>query len=50
VTVELRGDGSETELTLTHDRLPPGEAESHRDGWGAILDNLEALLAEQVHA
>jgi uncharacterized protein YndB with AHSA1/START domain len=50
VTVELRGEGQDTELTLTHDRLPPDQAESHRGGWGAILDNLEAVLVEQVRA
>jgi uncharacterized protein YndB with AHSA1/START domain len=44
VTVELRPDGDQTELILTHERLPEDQVESHRGGWGQILDNLAAAL------
>jgi uncharacterized protein YndB with AHSA1/START domain len=46
VTVELRAvpPGDRTELTLTHRRLPAGEVENHRAGWGAILGHLAAHL------
>lgn len=46
VTVELRSVGEdETELTLTH-RLLPSEssAQSHAEGWAAILVELAAAL------
>jgi uncharacterized protein YndB with AHSA1/START domain len=40
VTVILTADGEGTHLLLVHERLPDGEAESHRGGWGAILQRL----------
>ncbi len=40
VTVTLEPDGDATRLLLVHDRLPDGAAESHRHGWGSILDRL----------
>lgn len=41
VTVELNTRGDETELVLTHERLPtPAIVEGHTRGWGNILDHL----------
>ncbi len=41
VTVELNPRGDETELVLTHERLPtPAICEGHTRGWGNILDHL----------
>jgi uncharacterized protein YndB with AHSA1/START domain len=40
VTVTLTADGDSTQLLLLHERLPEGAAESHRGGWGAILQRL----------
>ena len=45
VTVEfLERDGG-TEVVLTHRRLPPTQIEPHRQGWGDIVQKLEAALA-----
>jgi len=46
VTVTLTEDGDHTHLLLVHERLPEGQAESHRGGWGAMLERLagEVLL------
>jgi len=45
VTVQLRPVGRETELTLTHERLPGDEARrGHERGWMAIV----AKLAEHI--
>ena len=46
VTVSLVPQGSDTHLTLLHERLPDEAAESHRGGWGEILERLAALLME----
>ena len=46
VTISLEPQGQETHLTLVHERLPDEAAESHREGWGEILDRLAAVLAE----
>jgi uncharacterized protein YndB with AHSA1/START domain len=40
VTVTLTADGDSTNLLLVHERLPYDAAESHRGGWGAILQRL----------
>ena len=41
VTVELNPHGDETDLVLTHERLPtPAIVEGHTRGWGNILDHL----------
>ena len=41
VTVELHPHGDETDLVLTHERLPtPAIHEGHTRGWGNILDHL----------
>ena len=41
VTVELHPHGDETDLVLTHERLPtPAIHEGHTRGWGIILDHL----------
>lgn len=47
VTVELRLIGQETELTLTHQRLPDAEARrKHEGGWTAIVAKLAAHLGK----
>jgi uncharacterized protein YndB with AHSA1/START domain len=48
LTVELREVGPRlTELTLKHERTPNAKyGESVRQGWTALLDNLETLAAE----
>lgn len=44
VTVELFERGVETELVLTHRRLPPDKVEAHRKGWTDIVAKLEEVL------
>lgn len=45
VTWNLKDEGGETELTLTHDRFPNEEATKHHlQGWNGILVRLEDLL------
>jgi uncharacterized protein YndB with AHSA1/START domain len=44
VTIELLERGADTELILTHRRLPPDQIESHRMGWTDIV----RLLAETL--
>jgi uncharacterized protein YndB with AHSA1/START domain len=44
VTVELFERGPDTELVLTHRRLPPGQVESHRKGWTDIAAKLATVL------
>jgi uncharacterized protein YndB with AHSA1/START domain len=48
VTVLLRPLGAGTELTLIHEQLPPGQVDSHRGGWGGILEHLDAYLRSAV--
>lgn len=46
VTVEFRGDGDTTHLTLTHQRHSTIESrDNHRRGWTGSFDRLERLLA-----
>lgn len=46
VTIELRDIDGETELNLTHERLPSAEsAAQHTSGWTSILDKLAADFA-----
>ena len=45
VTVELSERGADTELVLTHRRLPPDKVEAHRGGWSDIVAKLDAVLA-----
>ena len=46
VTVALKGDGSGTVLTLTHEQFFDEAArDAHRDGWSGALDKLEAQFA-----
>lgn len=47
VTVELEPDEAGTRLTLIHERLPAEAVESHRGGWGPILDRLVELVVEE---
>ena len=45
VTIELRDDGAGgTELTLTHERLPPSQIVAHRNGWTRIVETLSAVV------
>ncbi len=44
VTIELHARGDETELVLTHRRLPAARMESHRKGWTDILQLLDGVL------
>jgi uncharacterized protein YndB with AHSA1/START domain len=47
VTVELEPDGDDASwLRLTHAELSEDAAKSHRGGWLALLDRLEALLVQ----
>ncbi len=46
VTVELHPLGDETDLVLTHERLPtPAICEGHTRGWGHILDHLAEMVS-----
>jgi uncharacterized protein YndB with AHSA1/START domain len=46
VTLELTPRGDETELVLTHERLPNSAiVEGHIKGWGHILDHLAEAVA-----
>jgi uncharacterized protein YndB with AHSA1/START domain len=47
VTLELHPQGEETELVLTHERLPTRNiVEGHTKGWGNILDHLAAAVLQ----
>jgi uncharacterized protein YndB with AHSA1/START domain len=49
VTVELTPRGDETELVLTHERLPTQAIhEGHTRGWGHILDHLADAVSNDV--
>jgi len=50
VTVELfaRGAGAETELVLTHRRLPLDQVDAHRKGWTDIVAKLDETLAATI--
>jgi uncharacterized protein YndB with AHSA1/START domain len=49
VTVELNPLGDETDLVLTHERLPTSAiVEGHTRGWGHILDHLTDAVAKGV--
>ena len=47
VTVELNPRGDETDLVLTHERLPtPAICQGHTRGWGNILDHLAYAVSK----
>jgi uncharacterized protein YndB with AHSA1/START domain len=47
VTVELNPCGDETDLVLTHERLPTlAICEGHTTGWGNILDHLTDAVSK----
>ena len=49
VTVELNPRGDETDLVLTHERLPTQAIhEGHTRGWGHILDHLADAVSNDV--
>jgi uncharacterized protein YndB with AHSA1/START domain len=46
VTVELIPRGDETDVVLTHERLPTSAiVDGHTRGWGIILDHLAQALS-----
>jgi uncharacterized protein YndB with AHSA1/START domain len=46
VTLELNPSGDETDLVLTHERLPtPAICEGHTRGWGNILGHLAEVAS-----
>ena len=47
VTVELNPLGDETEIVLTHERLPTSAiVQGHTRGWGIILDHLASAVSK----
>lgn len=45
VTVEFRGEGDQTEISVTHELLPTEEArQAHADGWNGTLVRLDRVL------
>jgi uncharacterized protein YndB with AHSA1/START domain len=49
VTVELSPRGDETDLVLTHERLPTSViVEGHTRGWGHILDHLAEVVSKRA--
>ena len=51
VTLELHPHGDETDLVLTHERLPtPAIHEGHTRGWGNILDHLADTVSALARA
>ena len=49
VTVELTPRGDQTDLVLTHERLPTQAIhEGHSKGWGNILDHLADAASKDV--
>ena len=49
VTLELNPRGDETDLVLTHERLPTPEMHvGHTKGWGYILDNLAEVVSKDL--
>ena len=49
VTVELNPRGDETDLVLTHERLPTQAIhEGHTKGWGNILDHLADAASKDL--
>jgi len=49
VTVELNPLGDETDVVLTHERLPTQAMhEGHTRGWGIILDHLAEVVSHDV--
>jgi len=49
VTVELNPRGDETDLVLTHERLPTlAMHEGHTKGWGIILDHLADAVSNKT--
>jgi len=49
VTLELNPQGDETDLVLTHERLPTSAIfEGHTRGWGIILDHLAEAVSKDA--
>jgi uncharacterized protein YndB with AHSA1/START domain len=49
VTVEFTPRGDETELVLTHERLPTSAIiEGHTKGWGIILGHLAEVVSTDI--
>jgi uncharacterized protein YndB with AHSA1/START domain len=50
VTLELEPEGDRvTRLRLVHAQLPETAADSHRGGWGAMIDRLAGKLTREVN-
>ena len=49
VTVELEPEGDRTRLRLVHAQLPETATESHRGGWGAMIERLAGKLTSEVN-
>lgn len=50
VEVTLQRMPSGTRVQLVHRDLPAAEAESHSDGWGAMLDRLARAVSTQARS
>ena len=49
VTVEFFAHGDESELALTHERLPAADVmKRYQSGWGRIADKFAAYLAKRI--
>ena len=48
VTISLKRQGDLTELTLTHQLLPPDRVESHEGGWNLIIEKLFGHLCNAI--
>ena len=49
VTLELNPRGDETDVVLTHERLPTSAIlEGHTKGWGHILDHLADAVSDDI--
>ena len=46
VTVEMRPVGAETEVTVTHEKLPQPVATMHVEGWTSTMDRLQSFVTE----
>lgn len=48
VTIELKPTFGGTDLTLTHEKLPPDKVADHQRGWDSIGEKLDAWLRAPV--
>ncbi|MEO8487529.1 MAG: SRPBCC domain-containing protein [Betaproteobacteria bacterium] len=51
VTVEFHSQAGATEVVITHEHLPDGDAVGkHRGGWTEVLARLDAFAGERIQA